>query len=52
MLDTLNIDHLGVSTDSLMLIVPPEITKAIKSAGVNIYEIGKVDNEGTFSKIS
>ena len=51
MLDTLNIDHLGVSTDSLMLIVPPEIvsdvTKAIKSAGVNIYEIGKVDNEGT-----
>ncbi len=51
MLDTLNIDPLGVSTDSLMLIVPPEIvydvTNVIQSAGVNIFEIGKVDNKKT-----
>ena len=51
MLDTLNIDPLGVSTDSLMLIVPPEIvsdvTNVIQSTGVNIFEIGKVDNKKT-----
>ena len=51
MLDTLNIDPLGVSTDSLMLIVPHEIvsdvTNVIQSAGVNIFEIGKVDNKKT-----
>ena len=50
MLDQLNIDYLGVSTDSLMLVAPPEISdeiqKTIKSAGVNIYEIGQVDTTG------
>lgn len=51
MLETLNIDPLGVSTDSLMLIVPPEIVddviKAVKSVKVPIDIIGKVDNEGS-----
>ncbi len=32
MLETLNIDPLGVSTDSLMLIAPPEIVGDIKKA--------------------
>lgn len=51
MLETLNIDPLGVSTDSLMLVVPPEIAadvkKSISSVDVAITEIGKVDNEGS-----
>ena len=50
MLETLNIDPLGVSTDSLMLIAPPEIVGDIKKAvakyDVPIREIGKVDNSG------
>ena len=50
MLETLNIDPLGVSTDSLMLIVPPEIAgnvkKTISEAGVLISEIGEVNNSG------
>lgn len=50
MLKDLNIDPLGVSTDSLMLIIPPEIAddvkKAISNVGVYITEIGKVDNKG------
>ena len=50
MLESLNIDHLGVSTDSLMLIVPPEIAgevkKVISNSGVLISEIGKVNNSG------
>ena len=50
MLETLNIDPLGVSTDSLMLIVPqdivPEVKKAVSNAGVNISEIGEVNNSG------
>ncbi|MDL2246135.1 hypothetical protein LJB96_00805 [Methanobrevibacter sp. OttesenSCG-928-K11] len=50
MLEKLNIDPLGVSIDSLMLIVPPEIVndvkKSISSSGVKIAEIGKVDNKG------
>ncbi len=50
MLETLNIDPLGVSTDSLMLIVPqdiaPEVKKAVSNAGVNISEIGEVNNRG------
>ena len=32
MLETLNIDPLGVSTDSLMLIVPPDIVSDVKKA--------------------
>lgn len=51
MLDDLDIDPLGVSTDSLMLVVPPEISedvkKVISDVGVYITEIGKVDNEGS-----
>lgn len=51
MLKELDIDPLGVSTDSLMLIVPPEIVdvvkKTVSDAGVLISEIGKVSNEGS-----
>ena len=50
MLETLNIDPLGVSTDSLMLITPPEIVGDIKKAvakyDVAISEIGEVNNSG------
>ena len=50
MLETLNIDPLGVSTDSLMLIVPPEIVSDVKKAvgkyDVAISEIGEVNNSG------
>ena len=50
MLETLNIDHLGVSTDSLMLIVPEDIVgdvkKAVSSYDVAIGEIGSVNNSG------
>ena len=50
MLETLNIDPLGVSTDSLMLIVPPEVAGDIKKAvgkyDVAISEIGEVNNSG------
>lgn len=50
MLDKLDIDPLGVSTDSLMLIVPPEIVddvkNAVSSAGVDISEIGMVNTSG------
>ncbi|MDR2967714.1 MAG: hypothetical protein LBU74_07175 [Methanobacteriaceae archaeon] len=50
MLETLNIDPLGVSTDSLMLIAPENVSKriikSIESVGVKINEIGKVDDSG------
>ncbi|KZX17299.1 AIR synthase-related protein [Methanobrevibacter filiformis] len=50
MLETLDIDPLGVSTDSLMLIVPEnkvnEVKKSVLNAGVKIAEIGTVDNSG------
>jgi len=50
MLETLNIDPLGVSTDSLMLIAPPEIVGDIKKAvgkyDVAISEIGEVNTTG------
>ena len=50
MLETLNIDPLGVSTDSLMLIAPPEIVgdikKAVSKYDVAISEIGEVNNSG------
>ncbi|MCQ2971257.1 MAG: AIR synthase-related protein [archaeon] len=50
MLETLNIDPLGVSTDSLMLIAPPEIVGDVKKAvgkyDVAISEIGEVNNSG------
>ena len=51
MLEDLDIDPLGVSTDSLMLVVPPEIAEDIKKivsdVGVYITEIGIVDGEGS-----
>ena len=50
MLETLNINQLGVSTDSLMLIATPEIVGDIKKAvgkyDVAISEIGEVNNSG------
>lgn len=50
MLEKLDIDPLGVSTDSLMLIVPPKIVddvkNAVSSAGVDISEIGVVNTSG------
>ena len=50
MLETLNIDPLGVSTDSLMLIVPAEIAGDVKSAvgkyDVRISQIGEVTDSG------
>jgi len=50
MLETLDIDPLGVSTDSLMIVVPEdvaeEVKKSVQSVGVKIAEIGKVDDTG------
>jgi hydrogenase expression/formation protein len=50
MLESLDIDHLGVSVDSLMIIAPEdiaiEVEKAVSSAGVQIGRIGEVDNTG------
>ena len=50
MLNKLNIDFLGVSTDSLMLVVPPEISdeiiKVVSKVGVPITEVGEVNNTG------
>ena len=50
MLETLDIDPLGVSTDSLMIVAPEDvakkITKSIESVGVKISEIGVVDDTG------
>lgn len=54
MLEKLNIDPLGVSVDSLMIIVPEEVAsdvkKVIKKVRVPVSEIGFVDKSGT-SKI-
>lgn len=50
MLEELDIDPLGVSVDSLMIIAPEDVAgkvkKAIKSADVAISEIGHVDGSG------
>lgn len=50
MLEKLNIDPLGVSVDSLMIITPEDkaskVKKAISDAGVRISEIGEVDDKG------
>lgn len=50
MLESLNIDPLGVSTDSLMLVVPEDkvrdVKNSISSRGVRIAEIGRVDSTG------
>ena len=54
MLEKLDIDPLGVSVDSLMIIVPEEVAsdvkKVIKNVRVPVSEIGFVDKSGT-SKI-
>lgn len=53
MLRELNIDHLGISTDSLLLILPeehaPEIKKSLKRI-TKVYEIGYVE-KGKGAKI-
>ncbi len=50
MLENLNIDPLGVSVDSLMIIatedVAREVEKAVSGAGVKIGRIGQVDDSG------
>jgi hydrogenase expression/formation protein len=50
MLEKLEIDPLGVSVDSLMIIAPEDLATKVKnvvsSAGVKINEIGVVDNSG------
>jgi len=50
MLEKLDIDPLGVSVDSLMIIAPedvaPRVKNAISNAGVRIDEIGFVDQTG------
>ena len=47
MLETLQIDYLGVSLDSLLVVVPPaaaaEIASLIRSTGVACHEIGSVE---------
>ncbi|MEW6011304.1 hypothetical protein HYG87_06910 [Methanobacterium alkalithermotolerans] len=51
MLEKLNIDPLGVSVDSLMIIAPEEVAlqskKVIRKAGVKVEEIGVVNNSGS-----
>ncbi|MBU4534930.1 MAG: hypothetical protein KKF16_03690 [Euryarchaeota archaeon] len=51
MLENLNIDPLGVSVDSLMIIAPEDVAlqskKAIRKAGVKVKEIGVVNNSGS-----
>lgn len=50
MLKDLEIDPLGISTDSLLLIVPPEhadeIKTAIENKGVPVKVVGEVDDTG------
>jgi len=50
MLEKLEIDPLGVSVDSLMIIAPEDLATKVKNvisnAGVKINEIGVVDNTG------
>jgi hydrogenase expression/formation protein len=47
MLDTLEIDYLGVSLDALLVVAPPEtaddICRIVRSAGVAMHEIGYVE---------
>ncbi|OQD58207.1 hydrogenase maturation factor [Methanobrevibacter arboriphilus JCM 13429 = DSM 1125] len=56
MLETLEIDPLGVSIDSLMIVAPEDVAKkvknSVKSVGVKIAEIGTVDNTGVPRMIS
>ena len=50
MLRELKIDHLGISTDSLMLILPEEYVADVKKTLNNVYEVGRVE-KGTGAKI-
>ncbi len=47
MLETLQIDYLGVSLDALLIVAPPEVSaeicRVVKSAGVTMHEIGYVE---------
>ena len=56
MLEKLDIDPLGVSVDSLMIIAPEDIAiqvkKVISNAGVRIDEIGFVDQSGVSKLIT
>jgi len=50
MLESLDIDHLGVSVDSLMIVAPEDVAskveKVVSSTGVRIGRIGEVDDTG------
>ncbi|MEE9474097.1 MAG: AIR synthase related protein [Candidatus Hydrothermarchaeaceae archaeon] len=50
MLKELKIDHLGISTDSLMLILPEEYVADVKKTLNNVYEVGCVE-KGAGAKI-
>jgi hydrogenase expression/formation protein len=47
MLETLQIDYLGVSLDALLIVAPPEVSgeicRVVESAGVTMHEIGYVE---------
>jgi len=43
MLRALEIDHRGISTDSLMLILPEEYVADVKKTLDNVYEVGRVE---------
>jgi len=47
MLETLQIDYLGVSLDALLIVAPPEVSgeicRVVESAGVMMHEIGYVE---------
>lgn len=55
MLESLQIDYLGVSIDALLIIAPPDeaqrIAKTIRGAGVAVDEIGRVE-EGRGAKLN
>ncbi len=55
MLDALDIDHLGVSLDALLVVAPPEaaeeIVRVVSSAGVVMKEIGYVTEGPSDSKL-
>jgi hydrogenase expression/formation protein len=50
MLKELEIDHLGISTDSLMLILPEEYVADVKKTLTSAYVVGRVE-KGTGAKI-
>ena len=50
MLEELEIDHLGISTDSLMLILPEQYVADVKKTLNNAFEVGRVE-AGSGAKI-